>query len=233
MRGHSQGTRLLPLLLVGVLAGSAAAETDEQPAEPRYAVEILIFEYLDRSGSTPEIPPPRSDDGIDAPGPARPPPGKRSPVGFLLLDPGAGPPDFLALEPQQLALNGAYQRLARLDAYRPLAVLGWTQRAWPRDAAEGLEVELDAAVPPGLSGRITLFKERFLHLAVDLEFTSGTDRLQSPAGVPQPAARIVESRRLRGDEAQYFDHPRFGVIATVRELQPPVADDAPASGTSG
>lgn len=85
------------------------------------------------------------------------------------------------------------------------------------------------AAQAGLQGSVTLFRERFLHLVLDIS-------LAEPDADPALAARISQSRRVRGRSWQYFDHPRFGVIVSVRapaaaEASAPDADtssDAPA-----
>ena len=44
--------------------------------------------------------------------------------------------------------------------------------------------------------------------------------LRSPEG---PTFKLQESRRIRGSNAQYFDHPQFGVIARISEV--PIEED--------
>ena len=55
-----------------------------------------------------------------------------------------------------------------------------------------------------LDGSITLLRERYLHLAVDLTLRSSGSLY-----------RLDEARRIRSGELHYFDNPRFGVIARV------------------
>ncbi|MGI9331167.1 MAG: CsiV family protein [Gammaproteobacteria bacterium] len=238
------------LILAAITAGLAHAQTEPAeiadplpPPKPRYAVEVIIFEHVDQSRSTQETPVPP-----DLSQPAAPDGNSRPPLSFLLLDPRLGQPDFLPLAPGEKVLDLAYRRLEQLDAYRPLVHLAWTQQAWPRDAAEALDLTDRGLAPPGLSGQLTLYKERYVHLAVDLalesllaEPASALDPAVAPAwvlpAVPPPAApetaRILESRRLRGAAAQYFDNPRFGAIAQVWELKPPEEEPAEAADSTG
>ncbi len=76
-----------------------------------------------------------------------------------------------------------------------------------------------------LDGTVTFFRERYLHLALDLGL------IEPLAGIPAPAVdpdgrleyevgnvqsyRIRTQRRVRTDEVHYFDHPEFGVLAKL------------------
>lgn len=109
---------------------------------------------------------------------------------------------------------------------------------------------------PHILGAVRLIRSRFLHLEIDL-FLNIQKPLKEPGkiathmqpartGEPQeedallheePRAptlfRLQESRRVRSSEIHYFDHPRFGMIASVRPYTPPVpASDAGKAGTS-
>ena len=77
-------------------------------------------------------------------------------------------------------------------------------------------------------GIIRLRKSRFLHLDVDFayfpELLEQPDLAYGPdaSGRPRLATnyvRMAESRRVKLDELQYFDHPLFGVVIQVRKLE--------------
>ncbi|MDJ0928439.1 MAG: CsiV family protein [Gammaproteobacteria bacterium] len=227
-------------LLASVLALNAmvalAEESDTAEAPPRFAVEILVFENLDQSRNTPEIPPPPPlyADAEPEPDPPAAQPrairsGRDSKIGFLLLDPHPELPDFLVLPPTEFSLDQARERLDRLDAYRPLLHAGWTQQARRRSDARPAILGVDTMRSVGLTGEIRLYKERYLHLVVDLELAdqssylaiSDMANLLPETEADRPLARIRESRRLRGELTQYFDHPRFGLLASVRRLEEP------------
>jgi hypothetical protein len=210
-----------------MLAAPAVAQdaAPEPEPRPRFAVELLVFQHLDQTRSTAEIAPPPNPYADVPEGAAKLPPGPE--LTFLLLDPASDPFAIQALPVGERALASAWARLERLDAYRPLAYLSWSQTTTGRSAARSFWLDEVGVIPPGLQGQVTLYKERYLHLALDLEW----------AGVPTdttgvmdaaPAARIEESRRLRGDVVQYFDNPQFGAIAYVRELQAPEELPGPA-----
>jgi hypothetical protein len=87
--------------------------------------------------------------------------------------------------------------------------------------------------PHTLDGTFTLWQSRFLHADVDLGYRRtyvpappastvppAADAAQAvvPPASPEPVTlyvRMTESRRLRGDELHYLDHPLFGVLVTV------------------
>ncbi len=204
-------------LAVLCLAGPLGHTQEDLEEPPRYAVEILVFQHLDQTRSTQEIPPPPKPFSSEVrPAPLTPP---GPALEFVLLDPVTGGPAFAELAPEDMSLGDAWGRLERLDAYLPLAYLSWSQPARPRAAAQPLPVGYAGAVPPGLIGQVTLYKERFLHLALDLAWQASPGNPASLDQVAPPAEYIDESRRLTSDLVQYFDNPRFGAIAYVRELE--------------
>lgn len=112
-----------------------------------------------------------------------------------------------------------------------------------RKAAEQVEVEPEPGevrdepeyTPPikVFDGTVRLRKSRFLHL--DVDFAYFPDTLEQPdLDMPEPAAgyrrlsadyvRLTESRRIKPDDLNYFDHPLFGLIVQVSKII--FADDA-------
>jgi V8-like Glu-specific endopeptidase len=104
-------------------------------------------------------------------------------------------------------LDGIAYALNRSRGYRVLLHTAWRQPAY--DSRNAIGYVVDTAVQDGiwqLDGRINLVKERYLHLDVDLLLTS-------PGS---PVYELNERRRIkRSGKVHYFDHPRFGMIATV------------------
>lgn len=208
------------------LAGPQGHTQEDLEEPPRYAVEILVFQHLDQTRSTQETPPPPRPFASEVPAAPLAPPGPA--LEFVLLDPVTGGPGFAELAPDDMSLGDAWRRLERLDAYLPLAYLSWSQPARSRAAAQPLPVGNAGAAPPGLSGQITLYKERFLHLALDLAWQASPGAPASLDEFAPPTTYIDESRRLISDLVQYFDNPRFGAIAYVRELEIEAAAEAAA-----
>ncbi len=70
-----------------------------------------------------------------------------------------------------------------------------------------------------------------LHTTDDSDYFNSPDQLLTPQSIPlrQPTSlhenhyfRIDENRRVRKQELNYFDHPRFGMLLVVRDYTPPV-----------
>jgi hypothetical protein len=109
------------------------------------------------------------------------------------------------LPDSQFALNDVAGALHRSGAYQVLAHRLWRQGGYDRREAVPYLLHADGAgVSSELDGSITLIRERYLHLAVDLSL-----------GPPGSRYRLDETRRIRFGELHYFDSPRLGVIARV------------------
>lgn len=234
----------------------------------RYEVEVIVFRHLDQSRNSPEqvaedeiirssplelYLEPEPTPGYPGPyaDPSRPfdraPAGPR--VGFYLLELEPRFPDFVSLPGRRL--TSAWERLDRLDAYEPIVHLSWLQAARPADDSVPFKIPDDPAEPVdefSLEGAITVYKERYVHMEVDLDLaarepesvTQATETEALPTfgdvftpDEPEPAPlmatkspgfKLQESRRIRQDETHYFDHPQFGVIALVSEVK--IGEDA-------
>jgi hypothetical protein len=109
------------------------------------------------------------------------------------------------LPDSQFALNDVAGALRRSGTYQVLAHRLWRQDGYDRRQAVPFLLHADG--PGGsnvLDGSITLVRERYLYLVVDLNL-----------GTPGSSDRLEESRRVRYGELHYFDSPRLGVIARV------------------
>jgi len=155
---------------------------------------------------------------------------------FAVTNPDAEFPYFTVIEAESLKLGRSYRRLEQLDAYEPLLHLGWIQPALSTADAipyqvilrmnEGSAANLNRA--EDLSGTITLYKERYLHLELDLALEPAPS-----AGFTTPVIQnLKESRRVRDPSSHYFDHPRFGVIARIQLFEEAAesGDSMPDSG---
>ena len=191
-RGHMILTGLLCVLVVLDCFGTRAV------AANRYDVEVIVFRQLAAS-----------DDG------------EQWPMNTTVADNRfARTPLQQGLEnlpDSQFALNGIADALQRSGAYQVLVHRIWRQDAYDRHSAVPYLLHTAA----GSSGRevdgsITLIRERYLHLSVDLTLTS-----------PDALYRLDETRRMRSGELHYFDNPRFGVIARVTpyESDDPVPEE--------
>ncbi len=194
----------LPVLLLVLAVPAARAETG------LYDVEVIIFSNASA----------RTDDELmDRPGtdtaPAR--------VPFTASE-------FTELTADAYRMNAIRSTLAGSGRYRVLYHRVWRQPAYDRGHAVGYPVHTTATSGrDSVTGAITLLKERYLHLDVDLLLTTGGN---APAAYSNgtgslPVYRLAEKRRIRSNELHYFDHPRFGVIARVTPYQDAEEQAAP------
>lgn len=257
-----------------------AAQTGEEVR--RYAVEMIVFEYGAGAGGTkeaflpdePEVETLADTFGDDA---ARMTgPGDELQAGADSTMPGEEV-DELAVElqlpvreeeltefvtyehiglevlpPSEYQLDDVYERLERLDAYRPLMRAAWVQPTLPAEATRPIKLRILGNPPLRLDGTVTLYLNRFLHLVMNLSLEEkapfrggsefrrdgafGDNRVRSPFSFGSGNAvtasifyRIEEDRIVRNGELRYYDHPKFGVIARItrveEEERPAVGDD--------
>jgi hypothetical protein len=152
-----------------------------------------------------------------------------SSVKFLLLEPVPAPPDFVQLLPAQFKLTETWDTLNDVEAYEPVLHIAWLQTARAEAEAVPYDLVITAADPDVVTGTVTLYKQRFLHFDVDLTMREADDPADNSASGfwsrfsfvlddEDVVYRIHQSRRIRGDALQYFDHPQFGVIAGITKL---------------
>lgn len=85
---------------------------------------------------------------------------------------------------------------------------------------------------PPLYGYVRLYRERFLHVAVDLRYhrDSGDAAARYPYLYGQEPVFVMEQRRrMRSGELHYLDHPVLGVLVQVTPVDPP-AETAEGAG---
>jgi len=114
-------------------------------------------------------------------------------------------PGLVNLPESQFTLNDVAGTLQRSSAYQVLAHRIWRQEAYNRRETVPYLLQADGTGDStSLDGSITLIRERYLHLAVDLMLDT-----------PGARYRLDETRRIRSGELHYFDSPQLGVIARV------------------
>jgi len=249
-------TCLPGLLLITAIA--TAADVFEVPK--RYEVELIVFRHTDQTRNTPEIPAasalfnPSPLDLILAEPPVQAPANepvqspqmlaapdelldsaailrnRQPPITFLIMDLNPTYPDFVPLRDDTQTLDRVYQRLERIDAYEPLLHIGWVQPARDSDGAKPYRFEPTTIGEIGIVGTVTLYKERFLHLEIDLALEADKPAIEARYLFPADAIdtpdeyTLMESRRIRGSATHYFDHPQFGIIARVQEVEAAAAE---------
>lgn len=208
MMRSSIAIRVVAVTLLGAALPGWSQELQELSVPPLYEVELLVFRHLDQSTTTLEAPPASMATIAAIPVPRA-------------ADPAAVPQGHPQLPPAALQLTTVGNQMRRSGRYQPLLHTGWTLPAPGQSQALAVRLPPEGATA-GLSGQLTLFRERFLHLVLDLELTDAS----AASGAP---ARIHQSRRIRGRNWQYFDHPQYGAIVAVRS---PEAGVPAAGGTA-
>jgi len=243
------------IVLMPPAALAQQAKAGDPLTLPRYRVEVLIFRHLEQNRTTeefetqldlflppnfgvnaltetPDTPTQRETTGMGAATVLPLAPGHAAAsVEFLLLDPLPSPPNFVQLVAAQFKLTKVWDKLNQIEAYGPVLHIAWLQSA--RQAAEA--VPYDLVITPAdtdiITGTLTLYKQRFLHLEIDLTMRGASDmKVASSSGSSspfqfspdndEPIYRMNQSRRIRAGNLQYFDHPWFGVISAVTKCSP-------------
>lgn len=176
------------LLTLYVICNTLEAATPS--GRSSYTVEILVFRNL--SGA-------REDYYVPSGGATRAEEKNNSR--------GSQVAQFIRNVPKsQLKLNAVNEKLAISGAYRPLVHAGWTQTTSSWGSRSGLSLDTLGIRVPGLSGYVNLQRGTLLHLGLNLRYAN-------PEG--GAAQQINESRKIRFNEKNYFDHPAIGVIAII------------------
>ena len=119
-----------------------------------------------------------------------------------------------SLPASQFQLNDIAGRLQNTTNYQPIAHFAWQQTASSWGSRAGFSIAKLAGSVPGLSGIVYLERGSYLHLGMALNYQPAN----MPAGLAASAGQVFnmnESRRVKFDQLNYFDHPAFGVIALV------------------
>ncbi|HZD51503.1 MAG TPA: CsiV family protein, partial [Woeseiaceae bacterium] len=76
--------------------------------------------------------------------------------------------ELYRVPPERYSMKAIYDKLVRLDAYRPIMHTAWTQTTPPREASPAIRLRALGDPPPGLDGTVKLYQGRFVHLGIDL-----------------------------------------------------------------
>jgi hypothetical protein len=103
--------------------------------------------------------------------------------------------------------------------YRVLVHKQWAQNADTRSESKLVQLNTDDGE---LNGTFKFFMSRFLHVDVNLLYKESDSKSLFQAGNTENAAdinyEIREQRRVRSNEMQYFDHPKFGLLVMVQPV---------------
>jgi len=186
---------LMSLLFIAPAAIAAPAATDKDGG--RYDIEVLVFEN--------RLPDLIGDEllGKDAATLRR-----RTLDSAIAAEPSTSEPYLRPVVADLLQRDGHYQLLGYAH---------WQQEFDPAAKTPVRPVQI-AAIDPARAGefdgavRFTL--NRFLHLDVNMLF-----REPGASGGAPVTYQINEQRRIKSQETNYFDHPRFGALVRVMPLE--------------
>lgn len=139
--------------------------------------------------------------------------------------------EYTELPESTYQLNGIAYGLKQSRGYKVLLHKAWRLPA--RDASSAISFPVDTAVASlgkQLTGNIRLIRERYLHLDVDLILAAAntsTTASYNDESTGSPVYELREKRRIKkSGTVHYFDHPRFGLIATITPYQSPEQEQA-------
>ncbi|MBK1726762.1 CsiV family protein [Halorhodospira neutriphila] len=237
------------------------ADQEAERSRQWYAVELIVFEQSGIEGSAAERWPGRAGDpsyplwqipaGCAAAGSERPVAAGAAagdgPAGAQGSEAAASPLHCLPAARRQLDKHWAILR--RSGAYQPRYHIGWLQPGLSEARSVAVPVPLywrpasaaEAALPgassgpalrPPVYGLVRVFRERYLHAAVDLRLQRRHAEPDADLEALLRAPRHVmrQRRRLRSGELHYLDHPYLGVLLSVRALEAPPAAARDAGG---
>ncbi|MFV1997300.1 MAG: CsiV family protein [Acidiferrobacterales bacterium] len=126
--------------------------------------------------------------------------------------------EVTALPREDSDLTKAREKLDTDSRYRVLVHKQWIQNADPQSSARLVRL---ASEDGELDGTFKFFISRFLHVNLNLIFLqSGSKSIFQGAvdNSQQVAYQLRERRRIRSNEIQYFDHPKFGVLVQIKKV---------------
>ncbi|MBV1951144.1 MAG: peptidoglycan binding protein CsiV [Cycloclasticus sp.] len=210
--------KLAAIFLGGLLSISYITANAEQKTNRWYSVEYIIFENAISTGHYLE---PWNKDPLHLPSDA------------IVLNTRSTQTNFSHLTPKQQQLHGAANRLKKLADYQVMTHNGWIQILNPQTKRLPVLV-VQQVERQQIEGVITLHRGKHLHLDLDIQLTEqglltnrGLTETSHPTTLSPAIYRLKQTRRIKSGEINYFDHPRFGVICLVTEIDPPYSPSQP------
>jgi hypothetical protein len=247
------GITLLSCIVCALSSGAMAQDAaDEEPELPKvYQVDLIVFSNANAGQLSTEtwpndaqqanslaeenplspdyqIKPPASLDSFVlesvATAPLYYPSNGLGEPGFLLLEPVSSTLEFklITSADESRGLNTEFENIRNNNAYAPMLYATWRQEVADKKTANSFNIAATGVPPDTLSGTVRVYKERYLHLVLNIEMPESSDF--GSRSVPVKF-RINQSRRLRRETVQYFDHPMFGAITLVKEIVPSEIDE--------
>lgn len=187
---------LLPILALAEKAPTAA----NTPAPKIYEIEVMVFQNIQNELEGNEL---WLNERID-------------PV-LVDIDKAV---EIRNVPLEETELTKAREVLDEDANYRLLTHKQWVQNADSQSDARLIRLTTGDGE---LDGTFRFFVSRFLHVQLNLIFQEKASNSFFQAGDRDDsqlvAYQLRERRRIRSDEVQYFDHPKFGVLVLVKQVK--------------
>ncbi|MEX0448288.1 CsiV family protein [Spiribacter sp. 221] len=183
------------LMLTGI--GIAMGQASDDPDVPdRYRVEVVLFTQPPIDPDRPEQPDPQAGPQAET-------------MAWPLRRDDGGPLGYRQLPASQHSLGRAARRIDSREGFRVLWHTAWEQPGLgpARVQPVALPIQLRAE---GISGFIRVYRQRFLHVETELRYAQAEDRHWV----------MSTSRRMRGGQQHYLDHPVLGLLVRVDRISP-------------
>jgi hypothetical protein len=187
---------LAMLLALSGVASLTAAQAQNAAPQTVYNIEVIVFRNQGGAGGA---------EDWNAKPVARGPETPESPFAGRFVQ---------SIAPSHYQLKSVAARLQNTTNYPPIAHFAWQQTASSWGSRAGFTIAKLAGNVPGLTGTIYLERGTYLHLGMALSYQSASVPASLGAS-PGQVFTISESRRVKFDQLNYYDHPAFGVIALV------------------
>jgi hypothetical protein len=187
---------VLALALACALTSLPVARAQATQSQTVYNIEVIVFRNQGGGGG---------QEDWTARSVARGPDTPESPFAGRFVQ---------SIPSSQYKLNQVAARLQNTTNYPPVAHFAWQQTASSWGSRAGFTIAKLAGNVPGLSGTIYLERGSYLHLGMALNYQSANVPAALGAA-PGQLFNLNESRRVKFDQLNYYDHPAFGVIALV------------------
>ena len=195
---------LLSLTLLGIIPAAHADET------PNYTIEVIVFENHALKGWTEE----QWSDEIELPI-------TEGSTSVFTRDKRP-----LYIQTRDRSLNEVAKKMS--NGYRILFHQAWSQNASGSKNAPTVLIENDRKDGAQMMGTVKLYKTRFAHVEIDLEFEKAI-----PVQVREAFAEnqqigledlpshwrfnLKEARKIKNGQLHYIDHPLFGVLVQLHK----------------
>jgi hypothetical protein len=176
--------------------GLLPAHAQTTPSQTVYNIEMIVFRNVSGAGGP---------EDWSAKAVARGPETPEAPVTGRFVQ---------SIPSSRFQLNNVAAKLQNTTNYPPIAHFAWQQTASSWGSRAGFTIPKLAGNVPGLSGIVFLERGSYLHLGMSLTYQMANP----PPGLGAPPGTVFnmsESRRVKFDQLNYYDHPAFGVIALV------------------